>query len=120
MSTERRLKITRGKKPAKAGPENGVGYGPIVSIDGRVLCHTVIWPNHDESEANAALYADAHNTANEVDLLPSELLAKLREAEKLLLHAVSYPADAARDGNEDAYALVAAIKQFLSTTNLKP
>jgi hypothetical protein len=81
---QRCLKITVGKKPVKVGPENGVGFGPIVSMDGRILCHTVIWPGHDESEANASLYADAHNTANEVDMLPSELLAKLREVSQTI------------------------------------
>ena len=30
------------------------------------------------------LFLDAHNTANEVDMLPSELLAKLREVEAAL------------------------------------
>lgn len=38
----------------------------------------------DQQNADAELIADAGATANEVDLLPSELLAKLREAEKTI------------------------------------
>ncbi len=35
----------------------------------------------DQVIANARLYADAHNTYQACDLTPSELLARLREAE---------------------------------------
>ena len=82
MSTktnERRLKITPGKAEVKTGMNADV----ILRRNGtRVDFGDAIY--HPENAANAALYADAHNTANEVDMLPSELLAKLREAVGLL------------------------------------
>lgn len=72
-----------------------------------------------EAHANARLYADAHNTANACDMLPNELLAKLREAEDLLQQAVSYSMDAGRYGDsEGAFAHAAETKAFLNTLNL--
>ena len=80
--TKNRLPVTPGK--AYVAKENGVGFGPIVSIEGKIMCHTVIWPGYDESQANATLYADAHNTFNTCHLLPSEMKAMLDEAIALL------------------------------------
>lgn len=87
MSTktnERRLKITPGNSTSVAD-SSVLGRYSVWAGD-KPLATTTLRTDIPEEQAatNAALYADAHNTANEVDLLPSELLAKLREAERAL------------------------------------
>ena len=83
--TERRLAITPGE--AQIGGNysfHGVLYVPV-----RVAVHPIgihvdvswVLGNGEESRHTASLHADAHNTYQACDLTPSELLARLREAE---------------------------------------
>ena len=78
--TERRLAITPG--------EATIRHDYNVFAGDRLVCNAGGHQNnHDngkgdaENRANATLYADAHNTYNACGLTPSELLARLREAE---------------------------------------
>jgi hypothetical protein len=80
-NTERRLAVTPG--------EAIIRHDYNVFAGDRLVCNAGGHQNnHDngkgdaENRANARLYTDAHNTYNACDMLPSELLAKLREAEK--------------------------------------
>lgn len=65
------------------------------------------------------LYADAHNTYNACGLTPSELLAKLKQAEDVVVHMVSaakYHFKHGNDTNLDKQTDIAGA--FLSTLNL--
>lgn len=53
----------------------------------------------EENVANATLYADAHNTYNSCQMLPSQMLEKLREAEQWI---ISYLKDYGWPGNPEA------------------
>jgi hypothetical protein len=83
--TERRLEITPGQAVVHHGNTVRAGEKLVAILEHR---HTHLkQPNRPEpmeATANATLYADAHNTYNACDMLPSELLAKLREAVKTI------------------------------------
>ena len=93
---ERRLKITPGTwYTTKAVYDD---Y-PTVQVFAPFYVEAVHWrkpkAGHTRTErvqqnADAELIADAGATANEVDMLPSELLAKLREVEGCLVRSTSY------------------------------
>ena len=75
-STERRLAVTPG--------EAIIRHDYNVFAGDRLVCNAGGHQNnHDngkgdaENRANARLYADAHNTYNSCDMLPSELLAQV-------------------------------------------
>lgn len=93
MSTktnERRLKITPG-----TWSTTQVVYDnyPAVQVFAPFYGEAVHWrkpkaghtrAERDQQNADAELIADAGATANEVDMLPSELLAKLREVSQTI------------------------------------
>lgn len=116
--TERRLKITPGEAKVSKnlfgnryqfaiysnGP-TGKDYLSIAELYGV------------DQEPDAALYADAHNTANACDMLPSEILAKLREAVKLLGYFTEGWSD--EDGKSYVdYDDAEDAEVFISTLNL--
>lgn len=92
----------------------------LTTFDDRVLaevlpCDVLM----DEAEANANLYANAHNTAQKTGKLPSqlkqdvdELVVKLREAEKCLRGASEWM------HVKRARMPIAEIDAFLSTLDL--
>lgn len=82
--TERRLAIT----PEIVISETATGRHKVVTLSGNVIA-TV------SSDHQAVLFANAHNTYNACHLTPSELLAKLSEAEEELRNI----ADAKRYNN---------------------
>ena len=116
MSTktnERRLKITPG-----TWYTTWVVYDnyPTVQVFAPFYGEAVHWrkpkaghtrAERDQQNADAKLIADAGATANEVDMLPSELLAKLREAATILEGCIGW------DSQSDK-----VINAFLSTLNL--
>lgn len=66
--------------PGEAKVRTGMNADVILARNGKVIDFgDAIY--HPDNVANAALYAEAHNVANETGMTPRELLAKLREAE---------------------------------------
>jgi len=86
--TERRLAITPGD--AILGDENNdcaeiqLENGAVISFGRHDKMSGVPVMTRDEMLAEVHLGIDAHNTANACHLTPSELLAKLREAETVV------------------------------------
>ena len=129
MSTktnERRLKITPG-----TWSTTQVVYDnyPTVQVFAPFYGEAVHWrkpkaghtrAERDQQNADAELIADAGATANEVDLLPSELLAKLRGAEDCLVHMVSVARSNSINGliRMDMHRQIEISEDFLSTLNL--
>lgn len=73
----------------------------------------------DQQNADAELIADAGATANEVDLLPSELLAKLREAVNELQDAAhSLRSSGVNEYAHSNYNDADAIEAFIASLNL--
>ncbi len=101
-TNERRLKIT----PGKAVHHEQIGSTEIGGMRRIVFTGNAV-SAYIPNEHDADLFCDAHNTANEVDLLPSELLAKLREAATILEGCIGW------DSQSDK-----VINAFLSTLNL--
>ena len=69
----------------------------------------------EEANANAALYAEAHNVANETGMAPRELLDKLREAERWI---ASYLQDHGWPSSPEANAKMREFMQSISTLTL--
>lgn len=65
--------------------ENNVGKTSI-AISGRKACVAVPWDNitPNEAEANAALYAEAHNASNETGMWPLDMVERIKELESAL------------------------------------
>ena len=76
--TERRLAITPGNCKFTARNNDA-----LISAGNKVVAEVgrADLEGWDQVMANATLYVDAHNTYNACGLTPSELLARLREAE---------------------------------------
>ena len=70
-------KQTRGTD-YRAYNENGIGLGMIVENNGVITAHCVKW-EPTEQNANAALYAEAHNVANRTGMWPEDLVAHAKE-----------------------------------------
>lgn len=147
-TTERRLAITPGDwfLPQMAGPYNvpgttASGKGDwcyyVNSKEAHERCPaSAHGASAEEARVNAELIADAGTTYNSCGMLPSEMLAKLREAVKLLNAArADVSENASRhlsdadsfEGKEFAMCIIAsdaaaknleAINAFLSTLNL--
>lgn len=102
-TTERRLAITPGTWTAQniLGHTRSGDCPKVVGPDGEVIVQ-LGGGELDEVEANAELIADAGTTANACDMLPSELLAKLMEAEIALLRIGQEGHCAPSDGGWDA------------------
>lgn len=81
-TTERRLAITPGDW--KHIPELNEGTRMYIRAGAGYPAMVPGGFMEDMARANAELIADAGTTANACDMLPSELLAKLREAAKLM------------------------------------
>lgn len=80
-------KQTRGTD-YRAYNENGIGLGMIVENNGVITAHCVKW-EPTEQNANAALYAEAHNVANETMakgkcMWPKDLEQRVKELEEAL------------------------------------
>ncbi len=115
MSTETKslaAKIT----PGKAFIDEGVNGEAFVAVDERNLADFL--SNTEEEWANARLYAEAHNVANETGMTPRELLAKLREAKQLLEWVREYGAEQKEVGMGFPDFLLSRIDPFLTSLTL--
>lgn len=71
----KRLNITHGK----AYFDDGIGNELEVVVDHRRLAD--FFDDSEESEANATLYADAHNSYHATGMLPSEMAERIKALE---------------------------------------
>lgn len=117
--TERRLAITPGTWQVRLNKHDEC---EVHSDNGEwiaVVPHQCVTALVPTQEANAELIADAGTTYNACHLTPSELLAKLREAQDVVVHMVSaakYHFKHGNDTNLDKQTDIA--DAFLSNLNL--
>lgn len=69
----------KGKQTPGEGFTSDDGLGTIVARNGFVTAHCPRWDG--QAEANAALYAEAHNVANRTGLWPEDMEARIKELE---------------------------------------
>ena len=121
--TERRLAITPEKckvaAPSDGGFRNHIEFGPEDNTLGTFYTFHSAEVGHVDGRAHARFFVDAHNTFKACGLKPSELLAKLKQAEDVVVHMVSaakYHFKHGNDTNLDKQTDIA--DAFLSTLNL--
>ena len=71
-----KLEITKGNVSAhnQKGIKGHCILAQVFDVNGKSLAHFASTETEFESSSNANLYADAHNTYNKCETLPSELL----------------------------------------------
>ena len=116
--------MTRNELKGKQTPgvaelsDNSVGKTSM-SVGGRKACIATPWDNisPNEAEANAALYAEAHNVANSTGMWPKDLEQRVKELEEALLELVTNQPHRAQDNYEPR---IKAAERARAILNKKP